>query len=56
MKQPGIGCSDYIRLFHKYNGIVVLANGDCTPLYYHIQECDTCEEMRFTENETMPIL
>lgn len=39
-------CKEGQRLSYKHRDICVRANGDCTPLYYHIQECDKCEELR----------
>jgi hypothetical protein len=39
-------CTEGWRLYLKYNGICVDKNGDCTSLYYHIQDCDECETRR----------
>ncbi len=30
----------------QLNGVCVDADGECTDLYYHLQECDVCEELR----------
>jgi hypothetical protein len=38
-------------LSEQLNGICVLADGECTALYYHIQECDKCEKLRSLDNE-----
>lgn len=39
-------CPEGERLARMYHNLCVYANGDCTSLYYHIQECDECEELR----------
>ena len=30
----------------KCDNVCVLANGDCTELYYHLLSCDECEKLR----------
>lgn len=42
------------RLAFYWNDICIKKNGDCTPLYYHISDCEECATLRekFNEQQT----
>ena len=42
-------CKEGLRLAREHRDVCIRASGECTPLYYHIQECDKCEELNSIE-------
>lgn len=39
-------CKEGQRLEKREGSVVVKKNGDCTTLYYHIADCEKCEQLR----------
>jgi hypothetical protein len=43
-------CEQGERIAKDYKDVVVAKDGEPTPLYYHIQDCEACEELRNESN------
>ena len=38
------------QLARRYRDAITFANGDVTPLYWHLHECDICRHLRDLAN------
>ena len=43
-------CRIGVRFAYQHNNVMVRRDGDCTPLYWHITECEECRRLRDEDN------